>query len=189
MGKKARQKTASFLKQDSAVLREFSSGGVVFKKLGGKILWIVSASVPNQIFPKLVWRLPKGWIDDEGQGIPGPMASGKVKADENSLKQAAIREVAEEGGIKAKILKKIGTERYFYTHPVRGKILKFVTLYLMEYAGDLEEGFGAETSAVAWLTFDEAYNRLSFAKEKESLRKAKELAPVVQRTEQEFPEL
>ncbi|KKR72939.1 MAG: hypothetical protein UU16_C0035G0020 [Candidatus Woesebacteria bacterium GW2011_GWA2_40_7] len=55
------------------------------------------------------------------------------------------------------------------------KIMKFVTFYLMEYLRNLPEGFDGETSEVAWLAYDEAYKRLSFTKEKEILKKAKDL--------------
>jgi 8-oxo-dGTP pyrophosphatase MutT (NUDIX family) len=167
--------------QNQTILkREFSSGGVVFRKLEIRnskfeTRWLVAASAPSQLYPKVVWRLPKGWIDDEGGLNPGPMASGKVKADEKSLQKSAVREVKEEGGIKAKVIKKIGTEKYFFITPGKEKILKFVTFYLMEWTADLPEGFGSETSAVEWLPFEEAYRKLSFAGEREILKKAKEL--------------
>ena len=159
----------------ASVGREFSSGGVVFKKTGEGVLWIVAASAPSELYPKVVWRLPKGWIDNESREIPGAMASGKVKADEDSLQKAALREVREEGGIEATIIKKIGTHRYFLNTPDKGKVLKFVTFYLMEYKGDVPEGHDDETSEVLWLPYEEAYKKLSFSGEKEMLKKAKEL--------------
>lgn len=171
MGKNTQQKATS-------VSREFSSGGVVFKKEDGEILWLVTASVPSDLFPNIVWRLPKGWIDDSEKDNPGPMASGAVKADEASLRNAALREVSEEGGISARIVEKIGTHNFFYTHPVRGKILKFVTFYLMEWQNDLPEGFDGETSEIKWLPYKEAYEKLSFSREKEVLKKAKDLLPL-----------
>jgi 8-oxo-dGTP pyrophosphatase MutT (NUDIX family) len=166
--------------QNKTVLkREFSSGGVVYKKLKinnlkFKILWLVTASAPSQLYPKVVWRLPKGRIDDEGES-PGPMASGKVKADEKSLQESATREVKEEGGVEAKIVKKIGTSKYFFTTPEKEKILKFVTFYLMEWVSDLPEGFDEETSEVAWLPFEEASKKLSYSGEREFLKKASEI--------------
>lgn len=166
MGKDTQQKTTS-------VSREFSSGGVVFR--GDE--WLIAASMPSKLFPNVVWRLPKGWLDDSGEN-PGPMASGKIKATEEVLEKSALREVAEEGGVEAKIVKKIGTQNFFYTHPVRGKILKFVTFYLMEWVRDLPEGFDGETSEIAWLPYEEAYKKLSFGREREILRKAKDLLPL-----------
>ncbi len=166
------------------ILREFSSGGVVFRKFrnpGSKfeIRFLIAASMPSELYPETVWRLPKGWLDDENPGIPGPMASGKEKADENILRSTALREVREEGGVEAEVIEKIGTEKYFYKHPTHGQILKFVTFYLMEWVRDLPEGFDSETSAVKWLSFEDALKTLTFSGEKEVLKKAKEiLAPV-----------
>jgi 8-oxo-dGTP pyrophosphatase MutT (NUDIX family) len=164
--------------QNQTILkREFSSGGVVFKSEGKKILWLVAASAQSKLYPKVVWRLPKGWIDDEGL-YPGPMASGRVRADEKSLQKSAIREVKEEGGVEAKVIKKVGTEKYFFTTPEKEKILKFVTFYLMEWVSDFPEGFDEETSEVAWLPFEEAYRKLSYSGERKILKKASELLPL-----------
>ena len=167
--------------QNKTVLtsREFSSGGVGFKGDDKNVLWLVTASMPSELYPKIVWRLPKGWIDNETPDIPGPIASGKVKADEESLEKAALREVREEGGVIASIIKKIGTEKYFFNAPDKGKILKFVTFYLMEWVKDVPEGHDEETSEITWLSFDEASKKLSYSGEKEMLKKAEELlAPV-----------
>lgn len=184
MGKDTQKTTV--LTSKSSVGREFSAGGVVFRKFkirnlkyehlrDVEIRWLVAESMPSKLFPEPVWRLPKGWIDDVGADEPGPMASGKIKADEESLKKAAVREVAEEGGIEAVIKEKIGTLNFFYTHPVWGKIMKFVTFYLMEYVKDLPQGFDEETSEIAWLPYSEAYKKITFAREKEMLEKANEL--------------
>lgn len=160
--------------QNQTVLnREFSSGGVIFK--GGE--WLITRSSKSELYPKTYWRLPKGWIDNVTPEIPGPMASGKIKADEESLQKNALREVREEGGVEARIIKKIGTAKYFYSAPDKGRILKFVTFYLMEYVRDLPEGFDAETSEIAWLPFEEALETLSFRDEKQILKKAKDGLP------------
>lgn len=152
--------------------REFSSGGIVFKKNDGDTLWLIRRTTASTLFPETYWMLPKGWLDDAGEGIPGPMASGEVKADEKTLEATALREVAEETGVKADIVGKIETVKYVYTHPIRGKTLKFVTFYLMEWRSDLPEGFDGETSEIAWLPFEKALKQLSFGREKEILEKA-----------------
>lgn len=159
----------------SKVIREFSSGGAVFKKDEGETLWLIARTVPSEIFPDTVWRLPKGWIDDFAPGVPGPMASGKVKADETSLRNTALREVREEGGVNTEIIEKIGSSKYFYNFPGKGRILKFVTFYLMKWISDLPEGFDGETSEIAWLSYDEANKKLSFEREREVLAKANNL--------------
>jgi 8-oxo-dGTP pyrophosphatase MutT (NUDIX family) len=162
--------------QNKTVLtREFSSGGVVFKKDNENILWLIRKTSPSDLFPKSNWMLPKGWLDDEGEGVPGPMASGKIKATVDALEKTAVREVKEEGGVEAEIVEKIGTVKFPYNHPARGRVLKFVTFYLMGWKKDCPDGFDFETSEVTWLPFEEAYKTLSFSMEKSVLKKAKEL--------------
>jgi len=92
-----------------------------------------------------------------------------------SSQQAAVREVGEETGVEAKVVKKIGYAKYVYTHPENGKIFKVVTFFLMEYVGDLPDGHDSETSEVAWLPYEEAYKKLSFGGEKQMLKETKEL--------------
>lgn len=165
MGKNAQNQTI--------LSREFSSGGVVFRQ----DKWLVTRSSKSKLYPEIYWRLPKGWIDNESPEVPGPMAGGHIRADEESLQKGALREVREEGGIEAKIVKKIGTEKYFFNAPNKGRILKFVTFYLMEFVRDLPEGYDGETSEIAWLSFEEAYKTLSFSGEKQVLKKAKDSLP------------
>jgi 8-oxo-dGTP pyrophosphatase MutT (NUDIX family) len=75
----------------------------------------VARSNPSKLYPKSVWRLPKGWLDDEENGErPGPKARGEVSASKAELVQAALREVAEEGGVEAKIIGSVATERIFF---------------------------------------------------------------------------
>ncbi len=178
MGKDTQKTTV--LTSVPPVVREFSAGGVVFKKLkeDNKILWLVRKTSASELYPKQYWMLPKGRIDDTNDDKPGPMASGLIKADEASLQTAALREVREESGVDAGIIKKIGTSMYSFTDPKVGKILKFVTFYLMKYIKDLEEGPDWETSEVKWLPFEEAKKQLSFGGEKEILSKAQELLPL-----------
>lgn len=189
--------------------RQFSAGGVVYQlkqktsldvnlrrnhgrkpmKLHrqqerGPVKWLVTCSRPSREFPKPVWRLPKGWLDDKGDGkLPGLFASGKKKASEGEVQTAAVREVQEEAGVAIEVVDKIGTETYFLTLEGK-KVLKFVTFYLMKYVKDLPEGFRTdETSQVAWLEFGRARERLSYSGEKKILDKAREvLEEGVQRT-------
>lgn len=182
MGKDTQQKT-TVLKQNSSnlespqILREFSAGGVVFKKIEGKnqdseVLWLVARNTPSEMFPQEIWRLQKGWIDDrEGGKHPGPISSGEVKATEADLQKGALREVREEGGVIAKIIRKIGTSKYFM-NSTRGRVMKFVTFYLMEYLSDAPEGFCFETSEVLWLTLPEAIKKVTHSNEKEILKEA-----------------
>ncbi|OGM59186.1 hypothetical protein A3A75_03145 [Candidatus Woesebacteria bacterium RIFCSPLOWO2_01_FULL_39_10] len=159
--------------------RQFTAGGVVYKRENSKgkdePLWLITKSSPSEIFPTTFWRLPKGWLDDEDQGKnPGPKTTGEKKATEEEIREAAKREVREEGGVEAKIVKKIQTERFFITYE-GDRILKFITYFLMEYISDLPEGFGFETSEIAWLPYEEARNKLKHSSEKKILDKAKNI--------------
>ncbi len=137
------------------IKREFSAGGVVFRKEPEGILWLVIKPSGSE-----KWRLPKGWI-------------GK---NESSL-EAAKREVREEGGIEAEVLGKIGTDKFFFVWD-KQKILKNVVFYLMEYLQEAETGFSWETEKIDWLSFEEAKERLAFEKEKEILEKASKMLAV-----------
>ena len=157
-----------------AIIREFSSGGVVFKKQGRVVLWLITKSQPSDRVPNPVWRLPKGWIDNKSKSLPGAVASGIRRGSEDEIQQAALREVREEGGVEAKIMKKLGTIQFFFS--LQGqRILKFVTFYLMEWIKDLKQGFGEETQEVEWLPFAEAYKKLKYSSEKATLKKANDV--------------
>lgn len=160
------------------IKRQFSAGGVVYKlqllKSKENTLWLLTKSNSSEEFSS-AWRLPKGWIDDEEEGKnPGPVARGERKANEEELRNTAIKEVKEEGGVEAEILEKIGTERYFITLK-NEKIMKFVTFYLMKWIKDLPEGFGFETEETKWFSYEDARKKLSYSGEKKILDKAKTL--------------
>ena len=155
--------------------REFSSGGVVFKKDSPETFFLVCKSMPSHDYPGEYWRLPKGWIDDGDGGLsPGPISSGEKRASEKDLQITAEREVREEGGVNAEIIKKIVTTKYF-TRSTRGRVMKFVTFYLMEWKSDLSEGFGFETEQTLWLNFKDAVEKLNNVNEKKVLEKAFEI--------------
>jgi len=178
--KKSKKKETGIKSKKLQFRREFAAGGIVFKKLKVKnkkliILWLITRSSPSKQFPGVFWRLPKGWLDDSRGGkSPGPKSTGEIKVEEGDLIDAAKREVAEEGGIDAEIVRKIGTEKYFLRHGGKN-ILKFVTFYLMEWVRDLEEGFGFETTEVGWFSYIQARKTLSNSYEKKVLDKAKHI--------------
>ena len=175
MEKKAsRARKTSIDPGKTPLAREFSAGGVVFKKGSKKSLWLVAKSAPSDLYPESYWRLPKGRLDDLDGDKPGPLARGERRASEEEIQKAALKEVQEEGGVDAKVVSKIGTEKYFFT--LSGKrILKFVTFYLMEWKVDLTEGPGDETEETLWLSFEEARKILEHSGEKKILDKAREV--------------
>ena len=131
------------------VKREFSAGGVVFRREPEGVLWLVVKPKGSE-----KWRFPKG----------------KIEKGENSS-EAALREVKEEGGVEAIILNKIDSIKYFFIQEGQ-KVFKTVTFYLMEYAQEAQGGFCWETEEVAWLSFEEARKKLAFSNEKKVLEKA-----------------
>jgi 8-oxo-dGTP diphosphatase len=161
-------------KEKTSVKREFSAGGVVFKKEKDSTFWLITKSSPSELIPKSAWRLPKGRLDDTKDNEPGVLASGKKKASEEQIQKAAVKEVEEEGGVKARVVEKIGTIKYFFKLS-RVTILKFVTFYLMEYDKDLESGFGPETLKVEWLEFDKARAKLDYSNERKVLDDARDI--------------
>ena len=130
--------------------REFSAGGLVRK---GN-LWLIRRPTPNPEYRgNLGWSWPKGLID-EGE----------------NLEQAAIREVREEGGVVAKIIKKLPALKVFFKH--EGElVMKFITYFVMEYVEDAPGGHDGETAEVKWVTKEEAMQLLAHKNERELLEK------------------
>jgi 8-oxo-dGTP diphosphatase len=134
------------------VKREFSAGGVVFRREPEGILWLVVRPKGSD-----QWRFPKG----------------KIEKKESSA-QAALREVKEEGGAEAEIKEKIDSIKYFFVQNGQ-KIFKTVVFYLMEYIQEARGGFCWETEEIAWLSAEEAKEKLAFKNEKEILEKAQNI--------------
>jgi len=145
--------------------REFSAGGVLVRRLGGR--WMVAAIRPAGKPPGL-WALPKGRIDD---GDP---------AKRESPEAAALREVAEETGAHGRSLGKLGDVKYTFTWPPKPaegeRIFKIVSFFLVRYAGgrlgDVPREFRHEVAEVKWLPLEEAPRLLAYGGEKEMARKA-----------------
>lgn len=133
--------------------REFSAGGIVFND-EGKVLLTKHSQNHH-------WGFPKGWIE-EGQ----------------SIEEAAIREVSEEGGVEAKIIDKVGYAKYTYTREGE-KVFKVVTYFLMEYISGDPKDHDWEMEDAGWFTIEEALKTLSFSRDKELLKKAMEMRNVI----------
>jgi 8-oxo-dGTP pyrophosphatase MutT (NUDIX family) len=135
--------------------REFSAGGVLVRRLGGR--WMLAAIRPQGKPPGL-WALPKGRIDEGERG-----------------EVTALREVAEETGARGRSLGKLGDVKYVFTWEGE-RIFKVVSFFLVRYAGgrlgDLPQEFRHEVAEVKWLPLDEAPRLLAYGGEKEMARKA-----------------
>ena len=129
--------------------REFSAGGIVFNDKGQVL---VTEHSQNKH-----WSFPKGLID------PG-----------QTTKEAALREVREEGGVEAEIIDTVGYSKYVYTLN-NEKIFKVVTFFLMKYvSGDIKD-HDWEVSDIGWFEPDDALKKLSFSQDKTLLKKALEI--------------
>lgn len=130
---------------------EHSSGGAVFDVRDGKPHVALIATRG-----RTRWGLPKG----------------AVSAGETS-EAAALREVREETGIEARIVRPLDTIEYFFR--AGGTLIhKRVDFYLMQYvAGELEPQL-SEVDDVEWVELSEALKRASFESERKLLEMAKQ---------------
>lgn len=130
--------------------REFSAGGIVFNNQG-KVLLVNPTGTDY-------WMFPKGHIDGQ------------------TTKEAALREVKEEGGVEAEILAKVGDSKYIYTHPqTKERVFKVVTIFLMKYLSGDPKDHDWEVAEAGWYEPEEALKKLSFQNDKQLLKKALEL--------------
>ena len=161
------------------MVRQFSAGGVVFRKKDNQILWLLIQPAGGPARKSLRFALAGG--DEFHKQIRWQLPKGLVGEDEK-MEETAVREVAEEGGVKAKIIAKIDTIKIFFRNTFEGKpeekVLKTITFYLMEYLGEKTDGHDEEVAEIAWLAFEEAKEKLTFKSEKEILEKAKEMLPI-----------
>lgn len=154
------------------MIREFSAGGVVLRRLSGA--WHIAVIEPQREgsddsiersskSPKTVLALPKGLID------PG-----------EKPEQTAIREVFEETGISAVLIRKLADTRYVYVRSWGDKqrVFKVVSFYLLRYQSgridDVAPEMRIEVKRALWLPLDQAPSKLAYGGERQVARKAQE---------------
>jgi 8-oxo-dGTP pyrophosphatase MutT (NUDIX family) len=167
------------------VIREISSGGVVFRKSesGWEIAVIEpqkdapsepvkdptddtplsKTSTAKRKSPKPVYALPKGLVD------PGE------KPD-----QTALREVFEETGLVAKLIGKLADTKYVYTRKWgdQERVFKIVSFYLLMYESgeidNIQSEMRIEVKRAFWMPLTDAAKKLSYSTEKKVARQALE---------------
>src|SRR5712692_7999829 len=136
-----------------------SSGGVVFRPAGAAHEVAEVALIRVARADGHAWTLPKGWVE-KGE----------------DLEQTAVREVREETGLDAKVLRKLGEITYeFYSKGDRSRIVKTVHLFLMEYLGGDTADHDDEVEEVRWVPLEDALVTLTYKNEREMLEKAMSL--------------
>jgi 8-oxo-dGTP pyrophosphatase MutT (NUDIX family) len=111
---------------------------------------------------RMLWSLPKGHIE---QG--------------ETAEQTAIREVAEETGIRGSVLAALGRIDYWFVTDGR-RVHKTVHHYLMRFSGGELSDEDLEVAEVAWVPVGELPSRLAYADERKLAEVADELIDKLQ---------
>jgi 8-oxo-dGTP pyrophosphatase MutT (NUDIX family) len=135
---------------------QISAGGVVYRRRGGRTeVALISVGEQGR------WQLPKGLV---GRG--------------ESPEEAALREVAEETGLRCEIVAELERVEYWYFSKGgarRVRFHKFVHFYLMRHvSGDVSE-HDDEVNEARWVDAEEAEVMLAFKGEKKALSEAREM--------------
>jgi len=141
---------------ESPTTSEYSAGGVVYRPTAsGYDIAVVNRARHTD------WSLPKGHIE-----------AGETR------EQAALREVKEETGLDAEIVRPLDEVVYFYNRPKKGLVRKTVYHYLMKAApGELGKP-NWEVDETRWVPITEAHELLTYKKDWEVVNKAQEVLGV-----------
>jgi 8-oxo-dGTP pyrophosphatase MutT (NUDIX family) len=143
------------------VVREFSAGGLVYRRRDGQWLVVLAGRRPTADGP-IVWGLPKGHVE------PG-----------EHMVDAAVREVREETGLVATIEETLGDVTYWYVrrdeHGAPVRAFKRVRFYLMRHRSGRFADRDQELDAVRWVPLAKAEGMIAFENERGLVRRAGEL--------------
>lgn len=106
---------------------------------------------------RLLWSLPKGHLEQD-----------------ETAEQAAVREVAEETGIRGEIMAPLGTIDFWFVADGR-RIHKTVHHFLLRSLAGVLSDEDVEVSEVAWVPFLELTKRLAYPDERTLMQRAGEL--------------
>jgi 8-oxo-dGTP pyrophosphatase MutT (NUDIX family) len=132
---------------------ETSAGGIVYKKDSDKTLWLLTQHSQHGH-----WSFPKGLIGDNIRN--------------EKPQEAALREVKEEGGIEAKIIKDEPIDVH-YMYQAQGYLIKKTVYYfLMEYISGDPKDHDWEVTDAQFITTEKVVEKLTFKNDKEAFEKA-----------------
>jgi len=136
--------------------REVSAGGIVFKKQGADVVWLVTK---HSQFGH--WSFPKGLVGDVDES--------------EDTKNAALREVGEEGGVEAEVIKKL-SEPVNYTYKWKDRLIKkTVHYYLMRYISGDPKNHDWEVSEAKFLPAEKVKEILTHENDKKAFAEARKL--------------
>ncbi|HVQ99504.1 MAG TPA: NUDIX hydrolase [Mycobacterium sp.] len=144
-------------------VHETSAGGLVIDGIDGPREEQVAALIGRvDRRGRMLWSLPKGHIE-----------LGET------AEQTAIREVAEETGIRGSVLAALGSIDYWFVTDGR-RVHKTVHHYLMRFSGGQLSDDDVEVAEVAWVPIRELPARLAYADERRLAEVADELIDKLQ---------
>jgi 8-oxo-dGTP pyrophosphatase MutT (NUDIX family) len=135
--------------------REISAGGVVYRRDGDELEIVLASRRTRR--GELAWGLAKGGIEDD-----------------ESMEDAAVREVREETGLLAEIEASLGETRYFYVWE-NVRIRKTVHFFLMRHTGGDIDDRDDEMEEIRWFPLERALKRAAYRGERDVLVRAAEL--------------
>lgn len=138
---------------------ETSAGGLVLDRLGPGARGALIGRLDRR--GRLLWSLPKGHVE-RGETEP----------------QTAVREVAEETGIRGTVIGKLGTIDFWFVADGR-RVHKTVHHYLLVAADPLHglelSDADVEVSEVDWVPLEQLAGRLAYADERRLLERVPDL--------------
>ncbi|MCV7174246.1 NUDIX hydrolase [Mycolicibacterium sphagni] len=162
-GKPGRPRSSRRAPARLRTVHETSAGGLVIDGIDGPPETQVAALIGRvDRRGRMLWSLPKGHIE---QG--------------ETAEETAIREVAEETGIRGQVLAALGSIDYWFVTEGR-RVHKTVHHYLMQFSGGELCDEDVEVTEVAWVPVGELPKRLAYADERKLAEIAGELIQLLQ---------
>jgi 8-oxo-dGTP pyrophosphatase MutT (NUDIX family) len=162
-GKPGRPRSPRHAPDRLRTVHETSAGGLVIDGIDGPPEAQVAALIGRvDRRGRMLWSLPKGHIE---QG--------------ETAEETAIREVAEETGIRGQVLAALGSIDYWFVTEGR-RVHKTVHHYLLQFSGGELCDEDVEVTEVAWVPVGELPKRLAYADERRLAEVAGELIQLLQ---------